>query len=105
MLKGLGLAVVLGVPLLAGILAFFAYAGAHAWLYCRLATTLFSLGVQFIAPIWILPLFNTFASLQEGELRAAIVAYARSVRFPIEDVFVMDGSKRSSKSNGCNSSC
>lgn len=99
LLKGLGLAVVLGGPLLAGVFAFFAYAGTYAWLYCWLATTLFTLGLQFLAPTWILPLFNTFAPLDQGELREAIFSYAHSVNFPIDDVSVMDGSKRSSKSN------
>jgi STE24 endopeptidase len=99
MLKGLGLAVVLGGPLLAGVLAFFTYAGAYAWLYCWGATTLFTLGVQFIAPTWIMPLFNTFTPLEPGPLKDALLGYARRVNFPLQDVTVMDGSRRSSKSN------
>ena len=97
--KGLGLAIVLGGPLLAGVLAFFTYAGVYAWLYCWLATVAFLLAVQFLAPTWILPLFNTFRPLQPGALRDRLMAYARGVHFPLEDVFVMDGSRRSSKSN------
>jgi STE24 endopeptidase len=99
LLKGLGLALLLGGPLLAGVLAFFQYAGASAWLYCWLATTVFILGVQFIAPTWILPLFNTFTPLEPGALKDALLACARALRFPLADVFVMDGSRRSSKSN------
>ncbi len=98
-LKALGLGIVLGVPLLAGMLAFFMYAGPYAWLYCWVAVTLFSLGLQLVAPTWIMPLFNTFTPLAPGELREAILAYAQTVQFPIDDVYVMDGSKRSSKSN------
>ena len=97
--KGLVLTVVLGGPLLAAILALFEYAGTIAWLYCWLVTTAFILIVQFIAPTWIMPLFNKFTPLEEGELREAILDYARSVSFPLENVYVMDGSKRSSKSN------
>ncbi len=99
LLKGILLSLLLGAPLLAGILAFFEYAGAVAWLYCWLATTAFSLFVQFIAPTWIMPLFNKFTPLENGELREAIIAYAQSVRFPLQNLFVMDGSKRSTKSN------
>jgi len=99
MLKGLGLAVGLGGPLLAGVLAFFTYAGAYAWVYCWLAVTAFSLGLQWLAPTWILPLFNTFTPLAHGELKEAILAYARAVSFAVEDVFVIDGSRRSGKSN------
>jgi STE24 endopeptidase len=98
-LKGFGLAIVLGVPLLAGVLAFFTYAGPYAWLYCWVAVTFFSLALQLIAPTWIMPLFNTFTPLAPGELREAILTYARAVQFPVDDVYVMDGSKRSNKSN------
>lgn len=97
--KGLLLAVVLGAPLLAGILALFAKAGALAWLWCWGAVSLFTLFVQFIAPTWIMPLFNKFTPLPDGELREAILAFAAKVNFPLQNLFVMDGSKRSAKSN------
>jgi len=97
--KGLALAMLLGAPLLAGILSFFEYSGPYAWLYCWIAITIFSLVMQFVAPTWIMPLFNKFTPMEPGELKEAILKYARSVNFPIKNVFVMDGSKRSSKSN------
>lgn len=99
MLKGVSLAILLGTPLLAGVLAFFEYAGPNAWWYCWIAVTLYMLGVQFIAPTWIMPLFNKFTPLEDGELKSAILSYARSISFPIENVYVMDGSRRSRKSN------
>jgi STE24 endopeptidase len=98
-IKGLSLAVLLGGPLLAGILVLFEYAGSYAWLYCWAAVTLFLLAIQYIAPTWIMPLFNKFTPMESGELKEAILRYARSVNFPIKNVFVIDGSKRSSKSN------
>ncbi len=97
--KGLALAVLLGAPLLAVILALFEYTGYYAWLYCWGAVTIFSLVMQFVAPTWIMPLFNKFTPIESGELKEAILNYARSVSFPVKNVFVMDGSKRSSKSN------
>ena len=99
LVKGLGLALLLGGPLLAAILALFQYAGTYAWLYCWAAVIIFSLTVQYIAPIWILPLFNKFTPMESGELKEAILGYAHSVNFPVKNVFVMDGSKRSSRSN------
>jgi len=99
MLKGFLLALLLGVPLLAAILWLFGTAGAGAWFFCWLVATAFILVVQFVAPAWIMPLFNKFTPLAPGELREAILAYARSVDFSIRDLYVMDGSKRSSKSN------
>jgi len=99
MLKALVLGIVLGGPLLAALLFFFDYAGAYAWLYCWAGTTVFTLFVQFVAPTWIMPLFNKFTPMEEGELRQTITAYAERVEFPLKGIFVMDGSKRSTKSN------
>lgn len=99
LIKGLSLAVLLGTPLLAGVLALFEYGGDLAWLYCWAGVTLYLLVIEFIAPNLIMPLFNKFTPLEEGELRSAIISYTGSVSFPIKNIFVMDGSKRSSKSN------
>jgi STE24 endopeptidase len=99
LLKGLVLSILLGGPLLAGILAFFEYAGSHAWLYCWAVVILYLLVVQYIAPTWIMPLFNKFKLLEEGELKSAILSCAESIQFPLKSVYTMDGSKRSRKSN------
>ncbi len=99
LVKGLGLGLLIGMPLLAGILAFFMYTGDLAWLYAWIAITLFSLMMQYVAPTWIMPLFNKFTPLEEGELRTAIEEYTDKVDFPLQGLFVIDGSKRSSKSN------
>jgi STE24 endopeptidase len=99
LLKGLGLSVVIGGPLLAGVFAFFEYAGVYAWLYCWIVVTIVMIFLQFIAPTWIMPWFNKFTPLEEGELRESILSYAEAVKFPVENVFVMDGSRRSTKSN------
>lgn len=97
--KGLLLALVLGGPLLAAILYFFERLGDSAWLVCWAVTALFTLLVQWVAPTWIFPLFNKFKPLEEGELRAAVLDYARRVGFPLEGLFVIDGSRRSTKAN------
>jgi STE24 endopeptidase len=99
LLKGGLLGLLLGVPILAGILAFFEYAGPLAWLYGWIAVTVVTLIIQYIAPTWIMPLFNKFTALEEGTLHTAIVEYAKSVSFPLTGVFVIDGSKRSTKAN------
>ena len=98
-LKGLGLALVLGAPLLAGILAFFEYAGSAAWWACWAVVTIYSISVQYIAPNWIMPLFNRFEPLEEGDLKSSIMTYAQSIDYPLKNVLVMDGSRRSVKSN------
>ena len=99
LVKGIVLGILLGAPLLTGVLLLFQYAGGYAWLYVWAVVTLFSLAVSYIAPTWILPLFNKFTPMAPGELRDAILDYARSVNFPVKNVFVMDGSKRSTRGN------
>ena len=97
--KGLALGTLLGGPLLAAILWLLGTAGPQAWLWCWVVSAVFLMGVQLVVPTWIMPLFNRFSPLPSGDLRDAIVAYARSVAFPLADVFVIDGSRRSTKAN------
>ncbi len=99
LLKGMALSLALGVPLLAGLLSFFELAGSNAWLYCWAAFIVVTLLLQFVAPTWILPLFNKFTPLEDGVLRESLLNFAKSVRYSLSDIFVMDGSRRSSKSN------
>ncbi|KUL30122.1 M48 family metallopeptidase [Chlorobium limicola] len=99
MLKSLLLALLLGGPALALLLWFFGYAGASAWLWAWGAFVLISLVLQYVAPTWIMPLFNRFEPLGDGELKAAILNYANNTGFPLSGIFVIDGSKRSSKAN------
>ncbi len=98
-IKGIGLSVVFGGPILAGVLSFFEYAGEWAWLYSWLGWTLIGLVIQYVAPTWILPWFNKYAALEEGELKQSILRVAQRVQFPLREIRVMDGSKRSTKSN------
>lgn len=99
LLKGGLLVVCLGGPLLAAILWFFGNVGPYAWFYCWLSVIIFSLAIQFLAPVFILPMFNKFSPLEEGTLRTEIMNYAHQEHFTIQGIFTMDGSKRSSKAN------
>ncbi len=99
MLKGILLAILLGGPMLALILALFAKAGSLAWLWCWVAVTIIQIFLMFIAPYVIMPLFNKFAPLEDGELRQTVENYAQQQNFAMRGIFTMDGSKRSSKSN------
>ncbi len=98
-LKALLLGLLIGVPLLTVVLLFFMHAGGNAWWYCWLVTVGVMLLMHYVAPTWIMPLFNRFNPLPEGELRTAITTYAESIGFRLDNIFVMDGSKRSSKAN------
>ena len=98
-IKGCLLAVALGAPLLALILWFFINSGEYGWLYCWLGVVAFSIMIQFLAPVLILPLFNKFSPLEDGSLQEKILDYAQRERFKLQGIFTMDGSKRSSKLN------
>jgi STE24 endopeptidase len=97
-IKSLGLAVVLGVPLIALVLYLFG-TFENAWLYAWLAVSGISLVLAYVAPKFILPLFNKFSPLEDESLQRDIHAMAAKCDFPLTEVSVMDGSKRSSKSN------
>jgi len=99
LIKSIILSAVLGGILLSLILIFLESGGPQAWIICWVVSTLFLLAVQYIVPTWIMPLFNKFTPLEEGELKDAILNYAESINFSLTNIFVMDGSKRSSRSN------
>ena len=99
LLKGLVLGGALGGLVLAGLFWFFESTGANAWIYAWSALTVFQLIVVFLAPVVIMPLFNKFTPLEEGELKSSIEKYAQSQSFFLSGIFKMDGSKRSTKSN------
>lgn len=98
-LKGTLLLMILGGPLLSLIFWFFISTGDLAWVYCWLGVILFSIVMQYLAPVFIMPLFNKFTPIDEGSLKDAIQAYAKSEQFALQGIFTMDGSKRSSKLN------
>src|SRR5690606_8237256 len=86
-------------PIVALILWLLARADLEAWVTCWIALVAYRGLVAFVVPRWVLPLFWRFDPLPEGGLRAAIIDYSRRIGFPIENVFVIDGSRRSTKSN------
>lgn len=96
--KGLVLLVVIGAPILALILWIFD-AVPLAWLWAWAAFTVIQLLLTYIAPSVFLPMFNKFEPMAEGELKDAINKMAKKCDFPLTELFIMDGSKRSTKSN------
>lgn len=98
-LKGVLLGIVLGGPLLAAVLWLFGAMGKNGWLYAWGVAVAFLLVVQYLAPTVLLPLFNTFTPLEDGALRRRIQEYMRHVDFGLEGIYVMDGSRRSTKAN------
>ena len=98
-IKGLLLAVLLGYPLLVLVLKMIEWTGASWWLWATVVVITFQLLLMLIAPVIIMPLFNKFTPLPEGELRERLFALAQRTDFPARRIEVMDGSKRSRHSN------
>jgi len=98
-IKTIALAMVIGAPLLAVVLTLFNDIGPRAWLPCWFTVAIYLVILQFIAPRFILPLFNRYEPLPDGPLRRAIVNYAQKISFSLRHIFVIDGSRRSTKSN------
>lgn len=96
--KGLTLAALLGLPLAAGILWIFQEV-PNAWLWAWAFVTAFQLILTYLAPSLILPLFNKFTPMPDGELKDGIHALGVKCGFPLEGVYEIDGSKRSTKAN------
>jgi STE24 endopeptidase len=98
-LKGYLLTILLG-GLLAGTFLYLVISiGQNFWLYFwAIAAVVMILLNMFYTSIFV-PLFNKLVPLEEGALRTAIERYSQEVDFPIKNIFVIDGSKRSSKSN------
>ncbi len=97
--KGLLLAIGLGMPLLVLVLKLVEWTGRWWWLWAWAALMLFQLVMLVLAPIIILPLFNKFTPLAEGSLRERLLALGQRTGFTARTIQVMDGSKRSRHSN------
>ena len=99
LLKGMGLSLALGVPLVMLILWLMNTAGTLWWLYAWGTLTAFSLFMMWAYPKFIAPLFNKFSPLEEGEVATRINALLERTGFNSKGVFVMDGSRRSGHGN------
>src|SRR5699024_5060001 len=71
----------------------------YFWLYAWGLVTLFSLVMNLFYARLIVPIFNKQTPLEEGNLRSKIESYSEKVGFALDKIFVIDGSKRSSKAN------
>jgi len=90
---------VLGVLLGGGLLLLIDRIGRWWWAPAWGLLALFQLLMTFIAPVLIMPLFNKFEPLEDEELREEILALANEAHFPLEGVYQVDASRRSTHSN------
>ncbi|MEX0883894.1 MAG: M48 family metallopeptidase, partial [Cyclobacteriaceae bacterium] len=98
-IKGYILSILVGGSLLFVLLWLILEIGRDFWWQFWMIASVFMVLVNLFYSSWILPLFNKLSPLEEGELKTTIMNYAKSVNFSLDNVFIMDGSKRSSKAN------
>jgi STE24 endopeptidase len=97
--KGIVLGAALGVPLLWVVLWLMHAGGSLWWLWAWAIVAAWQLLVMWIAPRFILPLFNRFSPLQDEELKTRVTRLMERCGFAAKGLFVMDGSKRSAHAN------
>jgi len=100
LIKQWALMLVLGVPLLWGMVAIMnAFIDDVWWLYAWAGWMAFNVLLLWAFPIWIAPLFNKFTPLADGEMKDRIEALLAKTGFNSNGIFVMDGSSRSGHGN------
>ena len=98
-LKGFLMMAILGGIIISVIIWFYQVTSEKFWLYAWGIVTLFTVFMNMFYSRLIVPMFNKQTPLEEGELRNKISEYAKSVGFSLSKIFVIDGSKRSTKAN------
>ncbi|MBI0410679.1 MAG: M48 family metallopeptidase [Nitrosomonadaceae bacterium] len=99
LVKQTTLGVLIGTPLLLGILWLMKEMGDHWWLYAWFAWMGFNLLILAVYPTWIAPLFNKFTPLTDDALKSRIEQLMHKCGFESSGLFVMDGSRRSNHGN------
>ena len=98
-LKGWLMTIIIGGLILSIIIWFYQQTKENFWLYTWLLVAVFSLFMNMFYAKLIVPIFNKQTPLENGELKTAIEKYAEKVGFKLDNIFVIDGSKRSTKAN------
>jgi STE24 endopeptidase len=96
-LTGLAVGIIIGAPMIAILYAAVRRTGAAWWAWAGSITVVFLLFVSLIAPVFISPLFNTYTSMAEGELRDSVLSLARAHRIPADNIYVFDASKQTTR--------
>jgi STE24 endopeptidase len=98
-LKGIALGALMGGGVICLLVFFYLNAGEWFWVYAWAAVAVISLFFTTFYTSLIVPLFNKLNPLEYGALKQKLEAYSQKVSFPLKNIMVMDGSKRSAKSN------
>ncbi len=98
-LKGWLIGAIIGGGLLSLIIWFYLKTTSMFWIYALIAFSAFSIFMSMFYSNLIVPLFNKQKPLEEGELKSAIENFSQNAGFKLKNIYVIDGSKRSTKAN------
>ena len=93
------LTIIIGAPVLAIFIKIMEWGGELFYIYMFIFVVIFVFIMMWIVPNFIMPLFNKYEELPQGELKSAIEKLASDQKFPLKKLYSMDGSKRSAHSN------
>ena len=98
-IKGWLMLLIIGGGILALLTWFYQLTTTNFWLYAWGLIAVFTIFMNLFYSKLIVPIFNKQTSLEEGELKTAIDNFGKKVGFKLDNIFVIDGSKRSTKAN------
>ena len=98
-IKGYFISIVIGVLLITPLLVFIMLYPSDFWIYFWVVISLFLIFINMFYTSLIVPLFNKLEVLEDGDLKEKLNSYANRVGFALSNIFVIDGSKRSTKAN------
>ncbi len=98
-IKGWLMMAILGGGILALVIWFYQWAGSSFWIYALALIAVFTIFMNLFYSRLIVPMFNKQTPLEDGSLKHKIENYARQVGFRLQNIFVIDGSKRTTKAN------
>ncbi len=98
-IKGYLIGTIIGGLLMGTLLYLILEIGGDFWLYFWVIAGVFILFINMFYTSLILPLFNKLTPLEDGDLKTAIENYSQKVDFPLDNIYIIDGSKRSKKAN------
>lgn len=98
-LKEWGMTIILGGLLITMLILFYQYAGSYFWIIAWGVVAFINIFMMMFYSNLIVPMFNKQTPLEEGELRTEIEKFCQKVGYQLENLYVIDGSKRTTKAN------
>ncbi|MCQ2607684.1 MAG: M48 family metallopeptidase [Bacteroidales bacterium] len=98
-IKSFVVSIVVGGLLLSGLFFLVSWFGEQFWVLAWIAISVFLVFINMFYSTLFVPIFNKQTPLEEGELKEAIFAFSQKAGFMLDNIYVIDGSKRSTKAN------